>query len=465
MNIARVNPKLMVVGDSLPQGCRSLTVRASLCAQSWPARLAAAQGWDFVPPDHPWEVLFDLEQEIRRLNPILVAPSALSLVGLPDRILDNLNLWVAATPNSLHQSFDNLAIAGSEVHHMYSGSWNTFFRQVQAHLRTDLAAQLDHFSDLHIAINGQYVLNPQKVADFDDFSPLDWVERRQPEMLVVHSGHNHGLFKFGFLGKNQSITQGEHNGRNYFQQWQEVAERIARLPASVERVVIVLLPKVSAVAALQPVSDLREDGYSEAYRVRLLPTSLKIDRSVVVQADAQVREVNSRIRDLFIEAANATQTAHRLVFVDTYQAFDEIDYKNRLNETARVRVNASQFIDNRYLDGELDFAAPQGKRLKAGGYLSIDGMHPSGAGYADLACRVMTELNLPHDRDAIMQHAFDQDRLLSNYPLELDALLNYVDVLRPFNDANWFSTDSPDRLRDHTHFSQAIKQLAKLFTK
>jgi hypothetical protein len=465
MTIARLNPKLMVVGDSLPQGCRSLTVRASLCAQSWPARLAAAQGWNFVPPDHPWEVLFDLEQEIRRLNPILVAPSALSLVGLPDRILDNLKLWMGATPKSQHQSFDNLAIAGSEVHHMYSGSSKSFTAQVQAHLRQDLADQIDNFSDLHVAINGRYVLNPQRVADFDDFSPLDWVEKREPEMLVVHSGHNHGLFKFGFLGKNVSITQGEHDGRNYFQQWQEVAERVASLPGTVKRVVVVLLPKVSAVAALLPVSDAREDGYPEAYHIRLLPTSMRVERSVVVQADKQVSEVNGRIRDLFVEAANATNTAQRLVFVDTFQKFDEIDYKNRLDDAMRVRVNASQSIDNRYLDGQLDFAAPQGKRLKAGGYLSIDGMHPSGAGYADLACRVMAELNLSHDRNAIMQQAFAEDRLLSNYPLELDAVLNYVDFLRPFNDANWFSAESPNRLKDNTHFSQAIKQLARIFTR
>lgn len=465
MGIARLHPKLMVLGDSLPQGCRSMTVRASLCAQSWPARIAAAQGWEFVPPDHPWEVLFDLEQEIRRLNPVLIAPSALSLIGLPDRILDNLKLWMSATPKSQHQSFDNLAIAGSEVHHMYSSSSRQLTEQIQAILGMDFAEQLDQFADLHLAINGRFVLNPQLHPDFSDYSPLGWVEKREPEMLIVHSGHNHGLFKLGFLGKNVSITQGEHEGRGYFQQWQEVARRIANLPETVKRVVVVLLPKISAVAALLPTSSVREDGYPEAYYVRLLPTSKKIDRNVIAHADQQVKEVNGKIRDIFLEASNLTQTAHRLVFVDTFQQFDEIDYKNRLDDAMRVKVNATQFIDNRYLDAQLDFSAPQGKRLKAGGYLSIDGMHPSGAGYADIACRVMSELNLPHERHEIMQQAFDDDRLLSNYPLELDAIMNYVDFLRPFNDANWFSAESPNRLKDNTHFSEAFKLLARTYTR
>lgn len=465
MDIARRNPKLMVLGDSLPQGCRSMTVRASLCAQSWPARIAAAQNWEFVPPDHPWEVLFDLEQEIRRLKPFIFAPTALSLVGLPDRMLDNLILWMSAAAKSQHQNFDNLAIAGSEVHHMYSGSGKHFAAQITALLRQDLDEQLDHFVDLHVAINGRFVLNPQRLADFDDYSPLDWVEKRQPEMLVVHSGHNHGLFKFGFLGKNVSITQGEYEGRDYFQQWQEVAQRIAKLPATVKRVVVVLMPKVSAVAALLPTSSTRVNGYPEAYYLRLLPTSTKVERSVVEQADEQVREVNEKIRNIFLQAANATDTKQRLVFVDTFEKFDEIDYKNRLDEAMRVKVDASHLIDNRYLSAELDFAAAQRDRLKEGGYLSIDGMHPSGAGYADLACRVMTQLALPHARDKIMQQAFDEDHLLSNYPMVLDVLVNYVDLLRPSNEINWFASESPDRLRANTHFSQAIKQLARVFTR
>jgi len=58
----------MVIGDSLAQGCRSLSVKADYCAQSCGARIAAAQKWEFITPDFPREVLYDLEKEIRLLD-------------------------------------------------------------------------------------------------------------------------------------------------------------------------------------------------------------------------------------------------------------------------------------------------------------------------------------------------------------------------------------------------------------
>jgi hypothetical protein len=63
----------MSIGDSLAQGCRSLTVKESFCEQSWPARVAEAQKWEFVTPDFPRPVLFDLEEEIRRLDTLSIS--------------------------------------------------------------------------------------------------------------------------------------------------------------------------------------------------------------------------------------------------------------------------------------------------------------------------------------------------------------------------------------------------------
>jgi lysophospholipase L1-like esterase len=270
----------------------------------------------------------------------------------------------------------------------------------------------------------------------------------------------------GFQGKATNITGGnDPQGRNFFQQWEVVAERIANLPAAVKQIAVVLLPKVGAVAALLPTSSDRVDGYSEAYVPRLLPSSKKLSGNVVADADKEIQSVNGRIRAIFQKAAAATNTESRLHFIDTFKEMDELDYKNRLSPQMRIRLNDSIFIDNRYLDGALDFSSPRHSRLKAGGYLSIDGMHPSGVGYADLASKVMKALNLPHDRDRLLDKAFQEDPLLSNYPLELDAITRYIDFLRPFNSANWFVAESPNRLRDNTHFSQALKMLSKPFAR
>ena len=120
MPIPRLHPKLMAIGDSLPQGTRSLTVKASYCAQSWPARIAQSQGWDFVSPDHPRPVLFDLEQEIRNLDPSFLSPATLAIVGLPGRILDNFKAWQMQPGGSKFECVDNLATAGAKVFDLYA---------------------------------------------------------------------------------------------------------------------------------------------------------------------------------------------------------------------------------------------------------------------------------------------------------------------------------------------------------
>jgi hypothetical protein len=66
----------MVIGDSLAQGCRSLSIKADYCAQSWAARIAGAQKWEFIAPDFPREVLFDLEHEIRLLDTLSLTRQA-----------------------------------------------------------------------------------------------------------------------------------------------------------------------------------------------------------------------------------------------------------------------------------------------------------------------------------------------------------------------------------------------------
>ncbi|NQD92729.1 hypothetical protein HP532_08705 [Pseudomonas sp. CrR25] len=441
MTILRLNPKLMAIGDSLPQGCRSLTVKAEYCAQSWPARIAAEQGWNFVSPDHPRPVLFDLEEELRRLDPVLLSPKTLALAaGLPIRLTANLKQWLTQASGSRNQSFDNLAIAGSEVHDLYSRTAKRYESDIRDRAQGNLLEHLENLPGLHIAINGKYVLNPQNHPDFDDFSPLDWVEARQPEILLVQSGHNHGLFEFGFQGKpGLGITRGvDPEGRGYFEQWEQVAQRIAMLSESVRHVVVMLLPKVSGVAALLPTSNDRLNGYAEAYFARLLPDAPRLPRDLVASVDEKVVDVNEQIQKIFLQAASTTNTQDRLHFIDSYKEVDEIDYKNRLDRTLRLQVNAEQFIDNRYLDGKLDFSSPRWSRLKAGGYQSVDGMHPSGFGYADIASKVMTKLKLTHNRERLLARAFQEDELLSNYPLELDAVTRYIDMLRSFRLANWF---------------------------
>ena len=244
MPIPRLNPKLMAIGDSLPQGTRHLTVKASFCAQSWPARIAQAQGWDFAVPDHPRPVLFDLEQEIRKLDPVFLSPANLSFVGLPGRVLENFKAWQKQPGGSKFECFDNLAVAGAKVHDLYSRTSASSSGEITVIAAGGADDILGKVGELHLPVNARFVLNPQQKPEFKDFSTLDWVEQRQPETLLVHCGHNHGLFEFGFAAKDQqSVTQGDHDGLDYFGQWQKVAARLAALPAAVQRILIVCCRK------------------------------------------------------------------------------------------------------------------------------------------------------------------------------------------------------------------------------
>jgi hypothetical protein len=469
MPIPRVNPKLMAIGDSLPQGCRHLSVKASYCAQSWPARIAQAQAWDFAAPDHPRPVLFDLEDEVRRLDPILLSPANLAFFGLPGRVRSNFAQWQRQPGDSKFEAFDNVAVAAAKVHDLYSLTSASANDEVNRIVGGDAGNILARAGDLHLPINARFVLNPQQKSEYMDFSPLDWVEKRQPETLLVHCGHNHGLFAFGFEARDQSsVTQGDHDGLDYFGQWKKVADRLAALPPSVKNILVVLLPKVGAVAALNPTSNQRLNGYAPFYEPRIIPTSRTLAGTRVAEVDAMVREANEQIEKTVRNSAKAAGTDARLKFLDAYASLDAMDFKNSLDAKRRTKLSGNQFIDNRYLDGKPNFPQILKGTLVAGGYQSIDGMHASGAGYADLASHAMQALGLGHtktDRDKLLRRGFDEDTLLSKYPLELDGLLRLIDIARSFIHANHFIPATTETLTDKTHVAIALPMLARAFTR
>ena len=468
MAIPRLNPKLMAIGDSLPQGCRHLTVKASFCAQSWPYRVAQAQGWDFAVPDHPQEVLFDLEREVRRLSPAFLSPANLSFAGLPGRILENFRAWQKQPGDSKYECFDNLAVAGAKVYDLYSltsRNCDVIINQLTTRGEVDV---LQHIGDLHLPINARFVLNPQQKPEYMGFTPLDWVEQRPPEILLVHIGHNHGLFGFGFEAKDQpSVTQGDHDGLDYWGQWQKVAERLADLPTAVKTILVVLLPKVGAVAALHPVSQQRVNGYAPVYEPRVLPVARTLTGTRVAEVDGMIRDTNKSIEKVVREAAKVKGTDARLTFIDGYAALDALDYKNTMESKRRLRLPRNLYVDNRYLDGKPNFPALFKGTLVAGGYESIDGMHASGVGYADLASRAMQALGLPHtakQRDQLLQRGFLEDTMLSNYPLELDGLIRLIDIARSLIQANHFIPAAATTLADDTHLAATLSMLAGAFT-
>jgi hypothetical protein len=469
MAVPRPRPKLMVIGDSLAQGCRSLTVSRAFCAQSWPARLAAAQNWEFVPPDHPRPVLFDLEEEIRRLTTLGFVLTGARFEGIEARFRRNLAEWLAGTIESGAACFDNLAVAGALVGDLYARTAASSDAEIAALTgggNPNAQLSVKAVGELHVAINARFVLNPTRDPAFAGFTMLDWVRERKPETLVVQIGHNHGLYEVGSRAEVKPIDGTDAVYGAFWDQWARLAGDLAALPAEVGTVVVMLLPKVGAVANLRAQGLNRTNGYADSYDPVFAPSVGSLTAAELAAVDAQVRASNDRIRTTVLEAATLAGTAARVRFIDTYALFEGFDFKNALDAARRIDLGDGIVVDNRYLEAATErqswFARPT-RRWVSGGLQSADGMHPTGCGYALFACEVMTALGLPHDRLALLRRGFAEDRLLSDVPGELGVVVRLLALLRELDRLNRLVGDRTTLFGDGLGLGDALRFMRQAF--
>jgi hypothetical protein len=469
-DIPRPNPELMIIGDSLAQGCRSLTVNQAFCAQSWAARIAQAQEWNFVPPDLPRPILFDLEEEIRRLDTLTLSVENFTFEGIISRIRDNLGAWLNNAQESAFDCFDNLGLSGALIYDLYTRSAATSALEVAQLTPQGSATKLplDSVGDLHLAINGRFTLNPSQEPGFDDFTPLQWVRARQPRRLLVQIGHNHGLYQIGSKAEDVSFEQpgGDGSHGDYWAQWQTMAANLAALPAEVGTIVVALLPKVGAVANLDPREASRdENGYAPTYGPVFSTSTSILTGERLAAIDQAISEANGRIQQIVGDAANAAGTGARVKFLDTYAVFDRFDYKNSLDPARQVNLDTNVILDNRYVDGRFHFLPLNmaGWRLSAGGLESVDGMHPSGCGYVQLASEAMNLLGLEGDGAALLQQAFGEDTLLSHYPIELRAVTSLLQMARDLSRTNAFFHSGQTFLTEGLHGADVLRMMLSTF--
>lgn len=434
----RMNPELMVIGDSLAQGCRSLSVTAKMCAESYGARLAGERGWEFEAPDHPRPVLWDLEAEIRRL--ILPLGPPLGALNAVRRVMKNIQDWDSDFHSGQQLSrakvdcFDNLAVTGAVVPDLMDRTYESSTAEVRAAVSGGLVKgvvpkSFGGMANLHVPINAAFVLNPSQNPKYAKFSALDWVRKREPRRLIVQIGHNHGLFAAGFSGSPDPLTFRQ------LTRYREMARKLAELPASVEEIYVYLLPKVSAVANLMP-SGVPAEGYAASYRPVFNPAGKRITGEDLKALDGNIREINNRIREtLESECARISKSLFkRVTVVDAYRLLDRYDFKNNGAASAIIEAGDKK-ITNFYLDGRYLMSRPTpktppmaiGTTLDEGGFQSCDGMHPSGVGYAVMACELMeSSMGFAVNRKPILARALKDDKLLSGYPMELDGALSLI---------------------------------------
>src|SRR5215469_8578534 len=439
-----MHPELMVIGDSLSQGCRSLSVTQPFCQQSWPARVAESQAWKFIAPDFPRPILFDLEEEVRQLGDLVqISPKDIRFQGLLGRFFTNLRAWLANKVESKLTCFDNLGLAGCQPYDLYARTPATSNAEIQAlcpNGNVTEALDLSNVGKLHLAINGRFVLNPSQDPKFNEMTPLDWVEARQPKRLFFQCGHNNGFYAIGADANpaNLNFTQPNDNGDDFYDSFRKIAARLAALPESVTQIVVLLLPKIGAVANLAPSDNSRQNGYAPYYSAVFSTSKTVLGGVILAGVDRAVQAANAELRQIFSDAETNSQFPNRFFFLDTFALFDSIDYKNSLDTNDRIVVDPGETIDNYYLHADLVLqppfppgTPPWKKVLHQGGFESIDGMHPTGCGYAYIAFKVMQMMQLPNVNLAkLLEQAYLDDGLLHDFPLKLDLLIAILAEIR-----------------------------------
>lgn len=148
--------EMMAVGGSLYQGARAMTIRADLCLDSVPARLARTLGFPFASPDPGLPMILDAEtwqRQPRRLG---------------RELAEFIRYWMRE-PDSPggHGCFDNLAVAGSAVWHFYDFTAGDGSRQAsEEFVRLGAGIPTPHslgridLGWLIHGINVRFVLNP-----------------------------------------------------------------------------------------------------------------------------------------------------------------------------------------------------------------------------------------------------------------------------------------------------------------
>lgn len=435
------NPELMIIGDSLAQGCRSLSVTPNFCAESYGAIIAREQGWEFNVPAFPRAVLFDLEEIIFKY---LNWGFLISWPILFRRIQKNLDEWTdhfLSPGGDFPEWCDNLAVAGATLEDIGADpdparhfSWNRSRAIVEQHqgasLKDLVLGQKDALATMHLGINSGFLLNPCGLKKYAHWTVLDWVRARRPKRLIVHMGHNNGLYP---IGSNAVFTDLRQTALPAYKKMISAVMEVTNIK---QQVIFILLPKVSAAANLEVIGDERDaKGYGPRYRPVFSTSGNEFNATQMKKVDDMVVEVNRALRD-HIRSFDATNWSE---VVEAYEILEANDYKQTLS-LERQSYLGKYTINNRYLRGEGKqitsggpaHATPVGVKwaFADGGFQSVDGMHPSAIGYGEVAVEIAKRLNFSYDKARIRKAALAAEKMVTHYPGGHQSVVSAMKFLR-----------------------------------
>ncbi|TVR81009.1 MAG: hypothetical protein EA405_09300 [Rhodospirillales bacterium] len=425
--VASGTPKTMVIGDSLFNGVRSLTINAELASLAAPVMVAEALGEFMQAPDYPRPILFDLEAMLRQ---------DLSLDVLRQTVVANGKAWLETAPKwSEHVFFDNIAVAGAEIESLWQDRAGDYRAQVPF-----LLQQIEHsggvpgeaIGRLWYALNTGFLLNPSGEPDLNDCTALELVAFRRPERLLVSIGSNEGLFRAGLLARYTESVRAELKAIPG--KMEDLATRMADAfgDGCVDHVYFTNLIKPSTIANLMPRVDPQGvpgcGNYFRAYFSRLLGGVDGISDGQMRQLDDLMRAVNEETEERVTrKLAVGGRAVH---FVDIYDMSIGLDAKHGCvppGQEIRVeRRRVTWTLSNVPITTSLIFG------FVRGGLFSLDNMHPTTVGYAVVANAILERIAATEGlspRRVPLQAAFDADSLLQNLPRRYSLVSAVVNLI------------------------------------
>ena len=448
--------RLVAIGDSLTQGFQSLAITHT--DLSYPAMIAGCMdlGLDeFRLPNFrgsgglPCSIEWLARRLEERYGADLSAFEWLGALHTISSLLDEVEQYWERGPGTLPHApveYHNLAVWGFEVGDAYGIDSNVCLQRL-ARPKDDWLS-LPSEPRMRTALR---VLNPSQDAERNGDTQLSIAERIKQrdgklEHLIVALGANNCLgtvvdLRLDETGDEPPGPNSEHTlwtPRAFEREYEQLAQRVSAIRA--EHVYVATVPHVTIPPITRGVmadrGRLPDDQKYFDYYTRFFIRDKEFDPD----RDPYLTGVQAKHIDDTIDQYNLTirrlAAQHGFTVVDLCELLDGLAV--RRNHGLSTYPLPPAFAD---LSIRLFEINPNG-RLRAGGLMSLDGVHPTACGYALIAQLFIVEMQRhdPSIRDVDFEAVRRWDPLVSKAPRTLDDIFGALRTLeKHFHVSRWLS--------------------------
>ncbi len=473
--------KLLTIGDSFAQGFISGgAARTDLSFSTLIARcLGLRPGVDYVFPEwpiggHPVNIEPILRQLQRTFGPeVSGAFDWLRAKVLIAEALDRIEDYYEDGPGAAHRAyaggveyFHNIAVRGFDIADAWLVTPDLCRHSIASPQRFDsLFGDLSPVPDHSFFRTALTVLNPSRDVEFDQYSSLKWLEHHCAyegvENLIIWLGTNNVLGVIASLEVRSTHTSHDRpldmdfTGRRTFNFWspqdfeREFEALLSRVDGAMHvnvakdwRVFIANVPPVTIAplacgrgrsrVCTDPFGVLDRATYFDCYDYVFSSRAADVrsnglDRMTVEAIDRTIAEYNRSMVRL-VEEANAAHLRKRYWLVDIAAALLRLAYRRN---DGRPVVDLPANLRDRAHKPDTRYYRAGRQHLRAGGLVSLDGLHLSALGQGLIAEQflgVMIEAGVPIGSDLDWPMIVASDRVWQRPLAIVDELFNYPEL-------------------------------------